>query len=132
MKKINTLCIIDDDHIFQFLAEKMAEGTDMVNHIEVFPNGLKAIDYFKSAQDSPDYLPDIIFLDLAMPVMDGWDFLDEYLKIKPQLKKEIKIYILSSSNDPSDMERARKFEEISEFVIKPVSKEKFVSLLKDL
>jgi CheY-like chemotaxis protein len=65
-------------------------------------------------------LPDIIFLDINMPVMDGWHFLEEYIKLKPRIGKVITIYMISTSVDPEDIERAKKIREVSDYIVKPV------------
>ena len=70
-------------------------------------------------------LPDIIFLDLNMPVMDGWEFLNEFLKIKNNLNKKITLYVVSSSIDPRDLERVKSFNMVTDYLIKPIELKKF-------
>ncbi|MEQ8534886.1 MAG: response regulator, partial [Imperialibacter sp.] len=78
---------------------------------------------------SSDELPDVILLDINMPVMDGWQFLDEFVKIKPLIKKKITIYMVSSSIDEADLERAKTYEEVSDFIVKPVKAEDLEKML---
>jgi len=132
MKMIDTLCIVDDDGMFQMLTQIIIEKTQRVQKIKIFSNGKEAIDFLNSVHDQPDKLPEIILLDLNMPIMDGWGFLEEYLLLKPRIGKEILIYIVSSSIDPEDIERARKISEVTDYVIKPVTQEKFINLLNSL
>ena len=132
MENIDTLCIVDDDSIFQFITQKVIEKTKLVREIKVFPNGLEAIEFLKTARANPQELPDVILLDLAMPVLGGWDFLEEYIALKPHLGKQIMIYIVSSSIDPADIQRARSISEVTDFIIKPVTREKFVALVEGL
>lgn len=87
VKKIDTLCLVDDDDIFQFLTSEIIRTTDLVNQIKIFSNGSEAIDFLKMVKDDPAKLPDIIFLDLFMPIMDGWGFLNEFILLRPNLKK---------------------------------------------
>jgi CheY-like chemotaxis protein len=69
------------------------------------------------------HLPDIILLDIYMPEMDGWEFIQEFQKIKDQLTKRIEIHIITSSNHPKDITRARTFPEIKAYLQKPVTLE---------
>jgi CheY-like chemotaxis protein len=72
-----------------------------------------------------DKLPEIIFLDLNMPVMDGWEFLGEFVKIKNNFDKKISLYVVSSSIDPRDLERAKSFNLVTDYLIKPIELKKF-------
>ncbi len=132
MDQLDTLCIVDDDDIFQFLTQKVIRETNLVHHIKMFSNGLEAIDFLKSVRSAPEQLPEIILLDLNMPIMDGWGFLEEYILLKPHLPKQITIYIISSSISPVDIEKAKAMSEVSAFFIKPVTKDKFLDMLKGL
>jgi CheY-like chemotaxis protein len=122
-KKIDSVCIIDDDLIYQFLVKEEIEYTNMVEKIMFFSNGDKALQFLKLTLDNNDLasLPDIIFLDINMPVMDGWEFLEAYAILKPRLVKKITIYVVSSSTDNRDFDRANAINEVSDYIIKPVS-----------
>jgi CheY-like chemotaxis protein len=72
-----------------------------------------------------DRLPDIIFLDINMPVMDGWEFLNEFIKIKNNFEKKITLYVVSSSIDPRDLERAKSINLVTDYLIKPIELKKF-------
>src|SRR5690554_5960279 len=106
MQRIKNLTLVDDDDVFVFLTKKTIVQTGLVDRIEVFDNGLDALDFLKDSKGSPDKLPEIILLDLTMPIMDGWEFLEEFTKLSPSVKNKITIYICSSSISPDDMERA--------------------------
>jgi CheY-like chemotaxis protein len=129
MNPIKTLSIIDDDEIYVFLAKKSIEQTNLINLIKVFGNGLDAINFLKENIDNPDSLPEIIFLDLAMPVMDGWEFLEEYLLFMPKLSRKITIYIVSSSISPFDIAKAKSINVVTDFIIKPIAKEKLLEII---
>ncbi len=129
----NTLCLVDDDVIHQFIIKKLVK--DVKNyHTEllVFSNGEEAIEYLKCFSEAKSELPDLILLDINMPIMDGWEFLDEYIVIAPSLKKKIKIYILSSSDNPKDIRRAKEYEKISDYLIKPINEAQLVSVLETM
>jgi len=87
------------------------------------------LNFLKSNQENADSLPDYIFLDINMPLVDGWMFLEDYASLKSKLSKTILIYMISSSIDPRDMTRAKQNPEIKQYVIKPVTREKFIELL---
>ena len=74
-------------------------------------------------------LPDIIFLDINMPFMDGWQFLEEYTKIKPTLSKQIVIYVVSSSISEYDIERARNNSNVSDYFVKPITVDTYKTLI---
>lgn len=131
-EKIDTLCLVDDDYVFRFLTCKVIEGTSLVKNIQVFSNGLEAINFLKSVRETPEEQPDVILLDLTMPIMDGWGFLDEFTQLKPGLEKKITLYIVSSSIDPDDIERSKKISAVTDFIIKPITREKFLDMIKDL
>lgn len=132
MKLIKTIAIIDDDDIFVYITKKAVEQINIVEQIKVFGNGKDAIDYLKENCCKPDLLPEIILLDLSMPIMDGWQFLDEYTKIKPKIGKKITIYIVTSSISPEDMRKAKNIDAVSDFIIKPITKDKLIEIIKKL
>ncbi|MFN4150842.1 MAG: response regulator [Candidatus Sericytochromatia bacterium] len=117
MSNLETVCIIDDDPIYVFGMKKLISVNNICNSILVFNNGHEAIQYFSS---NDTQLPDVIFLDINMPIMDGWDFLDEFSNIKNSFKKNITIHMVSSSIDPNDIEKAKGYQDISEYLVKPV------------
>jgi CheY-like chemotaxis protein len=129
MKKVY---LIDDDDIYVFLTKKtilkVLEDVD----VEVFSDGLKAITHLKNIQNQPELLPDVIFLDLNMPVMDGWEFLEEYQELYSSFARKNQLYIVSSSISPHEMERSKNISVVSEFIIKPLVKEKFLEILQNL
>lgn len=132
MEKIDTLCLVDDDNTFQFLTEKLIETTNLVDQVKIFSNGLEAINFLKSMQNNPEELPEIILLDIAMPIMDGWGFLEEFISLKPKLGKKIPVYILSSSINHQDIEKGKAIGEVTEFIIKPITREKLIEMVNSL
>ena len=132
MNPIQNICLIDDDDLFHFITQKVIERTGFVKNIRVFYNGREAIRFIESVRTMKEELPDVILLDLAMPVMDGWEFLEEFSSLKPKLGKKIIIYIVSSSNDPADIIKAKSISEVTDFIIKPVTEAKFVDMIQSL
>ena len=126
MKIINAVCIIDDDPIFRFGTKKLMESVQPSLSFMVYKNGKEAFDDLILKIKSSESIPDVILLDLNMPIMDGWQFLDECLKNK--LLEKIPIYIVSSSVDSRDIEKAKKYKIVNNYIIKPFS----VSTIEDL
>lgn len=119
MRKINIACIIDDDPIFVFGTKRIMQMTDFCENIMVFENGKDAYDGLKADISANKPQPDVILLDLNMPIWDGWQFLDEFIKIPNE--KNITIYIITSSVDPSDVEKAKKYDAVSSYIVKPIT-----------
>ncbi len=123
------VALVDDDKIFQLTASRTIIATQVTDRILQFENGEDALEFLKNNLDNKSGLPDYIFLDINMPFVDGWMFLEDYARLKSKLAKPMTIYMVSSSIDPRDMNRAKSHSEVSDYVIKPVTREKFIELL---
>lgn len=132
MKKINNFCIIDDDEIHKFTTSFMLKKTNLVNNIILFSNGLEAINFFKDEIINIDNIPEIVFLDVNMPVMDGWEFLEEYQLIKPMLPKTVVIYMISSSVDERDVLKAKSISSLSGFLVKPILSQNILQIIEEI
>jgi two-component system, chemotaxis family, chemotaxis protein CheY len=124
------VALVDDDTIFQFTATRLIQSAKLAGQIISFENGGDAINYLKENAANIDKLPDHLFLDINMPFIDGWMFLEDFVQLKSKLVKDIRIYMVSSSIDQRDMNRAKEYSEVKEFVVKPVSMETFSRLLQ--
>jgi len=124
-----TICLIDDDRIYQFTAKRIIELVNPLQKVLVFSNGKEAIDFFSQQRLSNEQLPDVIFLDINMPVMNGWEFLEAYKLVKTELDKQISIYMVSSSVDEKDKIRSKSFD-VKDFIEKPIDKEMMVEILQ--
>lgn len=132
MRPINLVVLIDDDEIENFIKRKLIEKTNLVNQIKDFSSGKDAINFLIANSMYPDLLPEIILLDLNMPVMDGFQFLEEYLKLEPKLSKKTNIYVVSSSISPIDHEKINNISEVSDFLIKPITEKIFKEIVRVL
>lgn len=125
---IHTVLCIDDDPITLMLYKKVITKAGFGSNILFAQNGEEALELFKKSVDEQSTIPDVIFLDLNMPVMNGWDFLEHFTAEYFQQHHQIKVIILSSTIDPSDYSRAKHFEVVKRFLSKPLT----VEMLQDL
>jgi CheY-like chemotaxis protein len=124
---INTVLSIDDDKITQFLNGFHLNANEFCSNIIEAYSGIEAIDFLKkleSGEISMDSFPDIIFLDLNMPMMDGWEFFEIFKRDFAHFAEKTKFFILSSSIGPADTERAKSEKNIVAFLAKPLNAEK--------
>lgn len=128
MKK-NLICIIDDDTIYQFTFKKILSSTDLPLDIISFLNGEEAFHYINLNAKNAALLPDFIFLDINMPLKNGWQFLADYAPLKEKLAKPNRIFLVSSSIDSEDLDRAAENPLLSGYINKPISKEKFIKAI---
>lgn len=128
-KKIGNMWIVDDDPMASFYIKRLAELGELASIITVYDKAQWAIDYLLHHKKSIEHLPDVILLDIYMPELDGWGFLEAYQNIKDQLMKTIDIYIISSSGHSSDVSRAKSFPEVKAYIQKPVTKDRLLQLL---
>ena len=126
-----TVCFIEDDDAYLFLMKttlKYINGFDI--KILAFADGKQAADFFAENAESESALPDIIFLDLNMPVMDGWEFLAFWEEIQPRLAKQVPLYVHSSSISQKDVERAKADALVADFIEKPMDEAVFLGVIK--
>ena len=128
--KHETICVIDDDIVYQFTAKKILSSLNNVGKVLIFSDAEKALEYLVDHADSEEDLPGLIFLDINMPFMDGWTFLDMFKEIKPRLNKSITIFMVSSSPERRDMDRARRIEEVTDYIVKPITREIFTEKIE--
>ena len=128
MKKFNTIFVVDDDLVYHFIIKKLFSKCNIDVSTKYFFNGLEAIDELKDKVQS-DNVPDLILLDINMPVYDGWQFLEEFKKLKQSIQKEITVYLVSSSNDISDINKSKEYQdEVKKYYYKPMTQEDFETI----
>ncbi|MDF3821448.1 response regulator [Leptospira sp. 96542] len=120
------ICIVDDDQIYQFTTKKIISKAGFTGEVLTFSDAEEAFAFIQAEAKNKDELPDLIFLDINMPFMDGWQFLDAYQKIKNEIPKTISIFLVSSSVDEADTERAAQIPEVTGYIFKPFTKEKLL------
>lgn len=120
-------CIIDDDEIYLFSIKKVIEVNKLSEKVLEFRNGQEALDFFSTCSDHTN-LPDVILLDINMPVMNGWEFIEEFKKLKPAIDKNIMLYVVSSSVDRTDVDKARSLSNVHDYLIKPMTASQLKSI----
>jgi len=125
--KINLL-VIDDDDINIFIIKKIVEKTGYEAKMVAKTNGQLAIDYLKELIDTHQLLPHLILIDINMPILNGWEFLEAYEKLG--IETEIDMYMLSSSVYENDIEKAKTYKTVKGFISKPLSIERLIELFE--
>lgn len=122
MKNIDTICVIDDNDVYQFVMKNSINKLNPNIKILAYLNGEEGIVSLKKMIEDHKPLPDVILLDINMPIMDGWEFMNEFIKIKSQLPRVMPIYLTTSSLDASDIDKAKRYEDITGFLSKPIDR----------
>ena len=112
--------IIDDDRANNFLCKIVLEDAKFAKSIDSFIWAEEALAHLKDAALSHD-MPDVIFLDISMPRMDGWGFLEVYTKMPAEIRAKTKLFMLSSSMYDKDIMRARSYDDVVDFIAKPMT-----------
>ena len=121
MANTSIVFIIDDDPIHQRISQIMISKNQIYDEFASYTEADKALEFLKVNSNDPDKLPDVILLDLNMPVVDGWDFLEAFENIKQDLKKTIRVFIVTSSVDEKDITRSKLFTSVKGFISKPLT-----------
>ncbi len=132
MSKLAVSCVVDDDPIFLFGMKILLKKIGFSNDLLVFKNGQEAIDGLLERLNNNEPLPEVIFLDLNMPIMDGWEFLEDFVKIPNHNREKVKIYVVSSSIDARDHERAKELNVVSNYFVKPITEEDLEKIMASL
>jgi CheY-like chemotaxis protein len=130
-KKYKTVMLIDDNEIDNLINQKMIEAAAVAENIYTHTGAKSAIEFLKNMEkmDVADkVLPDIIFLDIDMPLMDGFQFLDEFEKLTKLTKKKSRIVMLTSSINPQDFNRSKKYPNVKLYLNKPLSHDSIIKL----
>ena len=125
--KYQVVMLIDDNELDNFINQKIIESSLFSKKIYVNSSGVSALEFLKNLLVAEklvsDLMPAVIFIDINMPLMDGFQFIDEYLKLPKNTKRKTKLIILTSSINPSDREMSVKYGDIITFINKPLNEE---------
>src|SRR4026207_2217271 len=135
-KKLSCVLLIDDDEPTNYYNSLIIEETGCANHVQVEQSGVKALEYLVNSEDCPGTsngspYPDLIFLDINMPAMNGWEFLEEYKKLPEYQRGAIVVVMLTASPNPDDESKAGSLPSVSGFLNKPLTPETLHRVLKE-
>jgi CheY-like chemotaxis protein len=127
--KLNTVLLIDDDLTINYFHNRLIEKSSLTENIAISKNGKEGLDSFLELNEKIEGEEmTVVFLDLNMPIMNGWEFLDNLSKIKEGIKMKYKIFILSSTINPDDKKKAKNHALVTGFLSKPLTKENLESI----
>lgn len=130
-QKLNCILLIDDDEPTNFLNRMVIEEVDCSERIETMQSAREALKYLTNTTPNGNYpRPDLVFLDINMPAMDGWEFLEKYNQLPEDQKAKIIVVMLTTSFNPEDELKARNIEGISGFRNKPLTPEILMQILQ--
>lgn len=125
--QFSTVMLVDDNEIDNFINQKMIEGCNFAEKVYVHTSGRSALEFLQNIERNKDFprelIPQVIFLDISMPIMDGFQFVDEFRKLSPQITKDVKIMLLTSSINPLDQQKSTAISHITNYMNKPLTKE---------
>lgn len=131
-KKYFSVMLIDDNEIDNLINQKMIEATNLSEHIYVHSGAKSAIEFLKNVEKlnslSGQILPDVIFLDIDMPLMDGFQFLDLFDKLNDNTKQHCKIVMLTSSINPQDIDKSKTYSFVKKYINKPLTQQSLLKL----
>lgn len=124
MNTLRRVVLIDDDQVSNFVCESIIKSEKFADEVVSFEWAQDALHYLKKvSENDPENFPDLIFLDINMPGMDGWTFIKEYRKLPEQVTNRCSLFMLSSAVDRKDIICAKSHEEVKDFFSKPLSPE---------
>jgi len=119
-RKLDCIMLIDDNEDDNFYHQIVIRDMEITNQIKIAESGLEALEMLTKENDAPE----LIFLDINMPAMNGWEFLDEYNKLSDEQKASVIIIMLTTSLNPADRNKAQKIPVVHGFETKPLTREK--------
>ena len=124
--------LIDDNEIDNLINQKMIEAASIAEHIYIHTGARSAIEFLRNLEkldkETKNVMPEVIFLDIDMPLMDGFQFLDEFEKLSEETKKKCKVVMLTSSINPQDVNKSKRYSYVKKYINKPLSQDNLVNL----
>jgi|SRR5690554_3442127 CheY-like chemotaxis protein len=129
---LSTVMLVDDNETDNFIHRRIIELSGFANEIQIKSSGKSALEYIRNNSQNIEKLPNVIFLDINMPIVDGFVFLFEFENFSEEIKAKSKIVILSSSDSKRDIDRIVDNEYVVHFITKPLTEEALENLKKHL
>jgi CheY-like chemotaxis protein len=130
MGKLKNVLLIDDSESDNFYHARKIKKMGITDNIHICYSGEEALDYLKSELEGIHPQPTLIFLDINMPGMNGWEFLEEYEQLEVSQKGEVVLTMLSNSIDERDRERSQQYKSVHGFYSKPLNEEYLANILQ--
>ncbi len=130
--KVKTILLIDDNEMDLMVIRQTITSTGFRGNLLSEKSGASALEYLKKNSDSPDKLPDLIFLDIYMPEMNGFEFLDEFALLPPAIRNKSAIVMLTSSSDANDLKRSIESRFVRKFINKPLTPDEVITTLAEI
>ncbi len=118
---LDLVMLVDDNDTDNFISRRIIEITNFARNVEIKNSGKSALEYLESHKEDPSKLPEYIFLDINMPIVDGFVFLYEFEKFNHILKNKCKVIILSSSDNKRDIDKIVNNDNVIKFITKPLT-----------
>jgi CheY-like chemotaxis protein len=128
---LNCVLLIDDDDATNFYHKVVINKVGCAKQVVAVRNGKAALEYLKSTENGNHPKPDLIFLDINMPAMNGWEFLEEYKLLDKNQRAKVIMIMLTTSLNPADEEKANSISDINGFLDKPLTREAMKELLNE-
>lgn len=120
-KKVQRAFIIDDDEVYIYAIKRLIKIQNLCDEVLVFTDGKQAVDYLEEHQNDGTQMPEVIMIDVNMPVLDGWGFIEAFQKMDLESTKNTKLFMISSSIDPRDVKKAKEIPLIIKYIFKPIT-----------
>ncbi|MDY8138009.1 response regulator [Aquimarina sp. 2201CG5-10] len=130
-KSVNCVLLIDDDKATNFFNQRVVTRHDGFDKVNTVQSGMAALEYLNNVGKKDTVKPDLIFLDINMPAMNGWEFLIEFSKLNEKITNNIKVILLSTSSNPDDVRASIKNHSVDDFINKPLSLDLLDNVLRN-
>lgn len=131
-KQFHAVMLVDDNEIDNLINQKMIEAANIAKYIYTHTGAKSAIEFLKNIEKvegiGDEVLPEVIFLDIDMPLMDGFQFLDEFEKLSESTRRKCQVVMLTSSINPQDLNKSKKYSYVKRYINKPLSKDNLEKL----
>lgn len=125
MEKLKQIMVIDDDPVNNTIVKKLSDYTGFAEEVATFISAVDGLDYLQQLSEKKQDLPSLIFLDIRMPIVNGWDFLERFAEMNRfQDFNSVAIYMLTSSSEQSDINKARQYKMVTDYIVKPITADK--------